>query len=868
MIRLYFLIKFSLILGMGLSLIPSAAPGITLAQEPVDGTGQITTSEVKIVKVGVMAIRGVDHTKTKWQPTLDYLSETISGYVFQLVPLGFDTLEEIIANQEVDFVLPNPGMYVELEWIYGARRIATLTNLRLGKPYTQFGAVILRHADRNDIQDLKDLRGKTFMAVSEIAFGGWQMAWETLLEAGVNPYRDFPALHFGGSHDAVVYAVRDGIVDAGTVRTDTLERMAQEGKINRDDFVILNQQTQYQDTFPFALSTKLYPEWPFSTLPHTPMELAEEVAIALMTMPSSHPAAKAGRYQGWTIPANYQACHETLRNLRVRPYEDWGKVTLGQVIYHYRYWLLFAGVSCFGFSYGLVYLAGRRRIEAQLRQTNALLEIRVEERTAEFKAAKEAADQANQAKSEFLANMSHELRTPLNGILGYAQILQRDPQITAKQKDQINLIYQCGNYLLHLINDILDLSKIEARKMELFPTEIHLPSFLREVVEICLVKAQQKEIYFIYQPSYHLPEGILADAKRLQQVLINLLSNGIKFTDHGGVTFKVDVISNHQGITTPQSRLVRLRFIIKDTGIGMTPEQLEKIFLPFEQVGDVDHREQGTGLGLAISQTIINLMGSAINVESNYGKGSLFYIDLELPITTAVIESNEASTKTIIGCQGKAGKILVVDDKWENRSVIVNVLKPLGFELWEASNGVEGLEKATAFNPDLIITDLVMPVMDGLEMMRRLRSSDKLKELLIIASSASVYELDQQQSWNAGCDDFIPKPVDVAELLEKLKQHLQLEWVYEDFIPKPETIIDAGAEEIHLDAIVPPPSDILLQLYDLSKKGNVFDISQEAEKLEVLDAKFVPFAKVIYKFAKDFNVKELRKFIEQYVDNI
>ncbi|NER91785.1 MAG: PhnD/SsuA/transferrin family substrate-binding protein [Moorea sp. SIO1G6] len=868
MIRLYFFIKSSLILGMGLSLIPSAAPGILPPQEPVDGTGQITTSEVKIIKVGVMAIRGVDHTKTKWQPTLEYLSETISGYVFQLVPLEFDTLEEIVANQEVDFVLPNPGMYVELEWIYGARRIATLKNLRLGKPYTQFGAVILRHADRNDIQDLKDLRGKTFIAVSEIAFGGWQMAWETLLEAGVNPYRDFPALHFGGSHDAVVYAVRDGIVDAGTVRTDTLERMAQEGKINRDDFVILNQQTQYQDTFPFALSTKLYPEWPFSTLPHTPMELAEEVAIALITMPSEHPAAKAGRYQGWTIPANYQPCHETLRNLRVRPYEDWGKVTLGQVIHHYRYWLLFAGVSCFGFSYGLVYLAGRRRIEAELRKANALLEIRVEERTAEFKAAKEAADQANHAKSQFLANMSHELRTPLNGVLGYAQILQRDPQITAQQKDQINLIYQCGNYLLHLINDILDLSKIEARKMELFPREVHLPSFLMEVVEMCRVKAQQKEIAFIYLPSSHLPDGILADAKRLRQVLINLLGNAIKFTDHGGVTFKVEVISKHPRLPTLQSPLVRLRFIIKDTGIGMTPEQLEKIFLPFEQVGDVDHREQGTGLGLAISQTIIKLMGSAINVESTYGKGSMFSIDLDLPITTALIASKQASTKTIIGCHGKARKILVVDDKWQNRSVIVNVLQPLGFELLEATNGVEGLEKATECNPDLIITDLVMPVMDGLEMMRRLRSLDKLKDLLIIASSASVYELDQQQSWHAGCDDFIPKPVDVAELLEKLKQHLQLEWVYEDFIPKPETIIDAGAEQIHLDAIVPPPSDILLQLYDLSKKGNVFDISQEAEKLEVLDAKFVPFAKVIYKLAKDFNVKELRNFIEQYVDNI
>ncbi len=289
------------------------------------------------VTIGVLSHRGDKVTLNMWGPTADYLSEIIPGQSFSIRPLNFDEVNPAVEAGEVDFVLVNPGIYVNLEVKYRVSRIATLYNRRNDIPYKIFGGVIFARRDHPVIEQLEDLRGQSFMAVYPTSLGGFQMAMREMMEKGIDPYSDLKSLEFGGIHDLVVMSVLHGDVDAGTVRTDILERMAADGTIDLNDFRIIN--AQHVPEFPFALSTRLYPEWPFSKVAHTSDSLAQQVAIALLQMPHDHTAALAGKYAGWTIPLDYQPVHELFRELKLPPYQDLGKFTLSDAISRYRYWL-------------------------------------------------------------------------------------------------------------------------------------------------------------------------------------------------------------------------------------------------------------------------------------------------------------------------------------------------------------------------------------------------------------------------------------------------------------------------------------------------------------------------------------------------
>jgi signal transduction histidine kinase/CheY-like chemotaxis protein len=498
---------------------------------------------------------------------------------------------------------------------------------------------------------------------------------------------------------------------------------------------------------------------------------------------------------------------------------------------------------------------------SQLKESFEDLEAKVERRTIELKHAKEQADGANKAKSDFLANMSHELRTPLNGILGYTQILERSSQLGPKEKKGVGIIDQCATHLLTLINDILDLSKIEAQKLELQPQSIKLGIFLQGVVEICRIRADQKGIFFECEIDRDLPEAIYADEKCLRQVLINLISNAIKFTDRGGVKFRAK-LCGMQTHGTQQThplpgRSYQIAFEIEDTGIGIAEEDLKKIFLPFEQVGQIQKKSEGTGLGLTITQNIIHLMDGQLTVQSQIDQGSLFRLEVTLPEPKLTISAQQQRKQNIIGYEGNPRRILVVDDKVDNRSVIISLLSPLGFILSEAHDGQHGLEMIQAELPDLVISDLSMPRLSGLKMLERLQQGQS--QIPVIISSAKVFEADRASCMAVGAAAFLPKPIVIEDLFTMLQGLLQLTWHYE-------TKSELPAAPSPQATIILPEVTVLKELYAVAQQGRLKALAHTLEQLEASHPSLSSFAQQFYPLLDAFQVEACVAMLEKALE--
>ena len=388
----------------------------------------------------------------------------------------------------------------------------------------------------------------------------------------------------------------------------------------------------------------------------------------------------------------------------------------------------------------------------------------------QVKLAMEEAKNANQAKSIFLARMSHELRTPLNAILGFANILKKSMNANIQEKENLNIIKKSGEHLLNIINEILELSKIEAGKIEINPKNFDFFELIKEIEDIFAFRCEAKNLKFEINLSNDLPNFIKTDEQRLRQILINLLGNALKFTNEGQISLYIYNLNN------------KLFFEVKDTGIGIDITNQEKIFKPFEQVKLNNYTQQGTGLGLAITKELISLLGGTIYVKSQINKGSEFYFSINYEKVNMAELTLKSQAKEIIGIKKFQDEktILVVDDIKENRDLIVQLLAFYGFKTLQASSGFEALKLFVKEKIDLIFMDILMEDLDGLETTKIIRKKQNNSNIPIIALSANVFEEDIKQAIKAGANDFLPKPVEEKDILSMLKKYLNIEFEYEE----------------------------------------------------------------------------------------
>ncbi|HSH02380.1 MAG TPA: PAS domain S-box protein [Anaerolineae bacterium] len=432
--------------------------------------------------------------------------------------------------------------------------------------------------------------------------------------------------------------------------------------------------------------------------------------------------------------------------------------------------------------------------------------------TYQLKQAKERAIAANRAKSAFLASMSHELRTPLNAILGFSQLMSRDRGLTAEQQDNLQIINRSGEHLLALINDVLEMSKIEAGRTSLHLTEFDLHRLFEDMEDMFFLRANGKGLSLLLEREPNVPRYVRADEGKLRQVLINLISNAIKFTDKGGITIRAryhddNHVHGHH----------HLHVEVEDTGQGIAPDEIGQLFEAFVQTKSGATSQEGTGLGLAISYQFVKLMGGELSAKSKLGQGSLFKFALDLTPVDAAAVTILQPTRRAIGLQPDQPtyKLLIAEDRLENRKLLVQLLRPFGFEIREAVNGQEAINIWQQWQPDLIWMDIRMPIMDGYQATKHIKATPQGQHTKIVAITASAFEEDRTLILQAGCDDFVRKPFRDEDIITALEKHLGLNFIFDE-----DNATNIDTPSLAADNITHIPPALLGQLHQATLEAD------------------------------------------------
>lgn len=525
---------------------------------------------------------------------------------------------------------------------------------------------------------------------------------------------------------------------------------------------------------------------------------------------------------------------------------------------------LFIGVISITMMSVLAIVAENRYTKRSLEIANLELENRVCERTRDLqkseKKAKELANKAevaSQAKSTFIANMSHELRSPLNAVIGFSQLMLGCANLPPDQYENVGIIYRSGEYLLTLINHVLDLSKIEAGKETLNVHDFDLYRLLDDIEDMLHLRASHEGLDLIFHRSNNIPHYICTDELKLRQVLINLISNGIKFTHQGSIT--VSVNKKDEEI----ANVFVLEFQVSDTGVGIAAAELPNLFDAFCQAQAGKEMQEGIGLGLAITKKFVQLMGGDIYVESELGKGTNFKFDIQAKLGQQINNNQLEKHQKILGLvpNQPTYKILVVDDKTINRQLLFKLLQPFGFEMQEASHGQEAITIWDEWEPHLIFMDMRMPVMDGYDATKHIKSTTKGNATAIIALTASVLEEEKAIVLSSGCDDFIRKPFSQHIIFDKLAKHLGVKYIYGENQDKNLEVIPE--ESLTPDSLRFMEQQWINRFYEAALEANAHDVIELIKEIPQTESFLI---KSLTKMAKKFDFEKLVDLVEPLIN--